>query len=123
MYAAKSPMLQHRAGRLVECPYCGDTTWQSFPIESYVCGACDQPFSVGHPLLRQCGEALYGARWQTALADALHVNDRTVRAWLTGRQQPRPAVWDAVWDLLYARWGEIEAAMVALNEREAKGGL
>jgi hypothetical protein len=69
-------------------------------------------------LLSQCGEALYGARWQTALADALHVNDRTVRAWLTGRQQPRPAVWDAVWDLLYARWGEIEAAMVALNERD-----
>jgi hypothetical protein len=31
--------------------------------------------------LAAAGAALYGARWQTALADALGVNDRTVRRW------------------------------------------
>ncbi len=30
------------------------------------------------------GERLYGARWQSALARALGVSDRTVRRWLAG---------------------------------------
>ncbi len=34
-------------------------------------------------LLRQCGEALYGSRWQTDLAAALGVSDRTIRRWAT----------------------------------------
>lgn len=34
--------------------------------------------------LRAAGEALYGARWQTALARELGVADRTVRRWLAG---------------------------------------
>lgn len=35
-------------------------------------------------LLRSAGEALYGPRWQTELARALGVSDRTVRRWVAG---------------------------------------
>jgi len=35
-------------------------------------------------LLTRCGEALYGPRWQTDLAEALDVDDRTVRRWISG---------------------------------------
>ena len=33
---------------------------------------------------RAFGEALYGPRWQSELARALSVSDRTVRRWATG---------------------------------------
>ena len=33
-------------------------------------------------LLREAGEALYGALWQSAIARDLNVNDRTVRRWI-----------------------------------------
>lgn len=35
-------------------------------------------------LLRESGEALYGARWQCDLARDLGVADRTVRRWASG---------------------------------------
>ncbi len=35
-------------------------------------------------LLVECGEALYGPRWQTALAADLGVADRTMRRWAAG---------------------------------------
>lgn len=35
-------------------------------------------------LLRTAGEALYGQQWQSALARALCVSDRTVRRWASG---------------------------------------
>jgi hypothetical protein len=34
--------------------------------------------------LAAAGHALYGGRWQTALAHDLHVSDRTMRRWLAG---------------------------------------
>lgn len=36
------------------------------------------------PLLVECGEALYGPRWQAELARDLAVADRTVRRWVAG---------------------------------------
>ncbi len=42
--------------------------------------------------LRTIGEQLYGPRWQTKLARALPVNDRTVRRWLSGERKIRPLV-------------------------------
>lgn len=42
--------------------------------------------------LRRYGEALYGPRWQTSLARALDVSDRTMRYWLAGRHQPPEGV-------------------------------
>mgnify|MGYP001258084370 CR=1 FL=1 len=35
-------------------------------------------------LLRRCGEALYGPRWQTDLSRDLGVSDRTMRRWVAG---------------------------------------
>jgi rRNA-processing protein FCF1 len=35
-------------------------------------------------LLREVGEALYGARWQSELARELDVTDRTMRRWAAG---------------------------------------
>lgn len=35
-------------------------------------------------LLVECGEALYGERWQSELARDLGVSDRTVRRWVAG---------------------------------------
>lgn len=42
--------------------------------------------------LNSVGEALFGPRWQTPLALALKVSDRTVRYWLAGEPIP-PGVW------------------------------
>jgi hypothetical protein len=39
-------------------------------------------------LLGQCGEALFGPQWQSALARALDVSDRTVRRWIANDQVP-----------------------------------
>ena len=41
-------------------------------------------------LLREAGEALYGPLWQSELARAVGVADRTVRRWLAS-QRPVPA--------------------------------
>jgi len=36
----------------------------------------------------QCGEALYGPRFQRELAEALGVNERTMRRWVAGDFEP-----------------------------------
>lgn len=43
-------------------------------------------------ILREIGEALYGSRWQTDMAEALEVSDRTVRRWAAGDTIPA-GVW------------------------------
>lgn len=45
-----------------------------------------------HDLLPQVGEALWGSRWQTDMAEALSISDRTVRRWIAGERIP-PGVW------------------------------
>lgn len=42
--------------------------------------------------LKQIGEFLYGELWQSQLARALHINDRTVRRWLAGKASMRPRI-------------------------------
>lgn len=42
-------------------------------------------------LLAEVGEALYGPRWQSALARELGVTDRTVRRWASGGPVPARA--------------------------------
>jgi hypothetical protein len=37
--------------------------------------------------LATVGQALYGPAWQTRLASALGVNDRTVRRWASGENE------------------------------------
>ena len=45
-------------------------------------------------LITQYGRALYGARWQSLMADDLGVNERTVRRWGKGEFEPPDGVWD-----------------------------
>lgn len=40
-------------------------------------------------LVATVGEALFGPRWQTDLAGALGVSDRTMRRWAAGTDVPR----------------------------------
>ena len=43
--------------------------------------------------LEKAGAALYGSRWQSALARRLLVDSRTVRRWISGeREIPGPAI-------------------------------
>jgi len=48
-------------------------------------------------LLKACGEALYGTRWQTdmanALAEELQVGDRTIRRWVAGDSPIPSGLW------------------------------
>src|SRR5436309_126764 len=44
-------------------------------------------------LLRQVGEVLYGASWQTALSGRLNVSDRSMRRWASGEDEIPPGVW------------------------------
>ncbi len=57
---------------------------------------------AGAALLRRVGEALYGPRWQSALAIDLDVSDRTMRRWVAGDQIPH-GVWGELRDLVDAR--------------------
>jgi DNA-binding transcriptional regulator YiaG len=44
-------------------------------------------------LLSEAGAALYGPRWQSELARALKVSDRTMRRWAAGEWPVPPNVW------------------------------
>lgn len=48
----------------------------------------NEPQDKAHALLAQCGEALWGTRWQSDLAEATGVSDRTVRRWVAGERVP-----------------------------------
>lgn len=66
-------------------------------------------------LLRTIGEALFGPRWQTDMAQALNVSDRTVRHWLSERQHPREGVWHDLDQLLEARIARQRQAQTQLH--------
>lgn len=69
-------------------------------------------------LLVECGEALYGAQWQSALARDLGVADRTVRRWVAGTSEVPPGLYV---DLLRVTQ-ERAAALDALAERLKAAG-
>lgn len=54
-------------------------------------------------LLREAGEALYGPRWQSDLARALGVSDRTVRRWDAGSHDVPKGAWSDLRSLLQER--------------------
>jgi len=59
-------------------------------------------------LLKAAGKALYGPRWQTALAADLEVADRTVQRWAAGDSPIPEGVSGDVWLLL--NWRGVEIA-------------
>ncbi len=57
---------------------------------------------AGAALLRRVGVALFGPRWQSALAIDLDVSDRTMRRWVAGDAIPH-GVWGELKLLTYSR--------------------
>lgn len=65
--------------------------------------------------LARIGEALYGPRWQSELARALGVSDRTMRRWAAGDYAPPPGARDDLAALLRARRAELGSLLAALR--------
>ena len=69
-------------------------------------------------LIRLVGEALWGDRWQSAMAHALGLGDpSTVRKWSRGAQSPRPGVWADLAVLLRNRAGAVDVAADLVRQR------
>lgn len=49
--------------------------------------------TIKTPLLQHVGEALYGPRWQTDLANCLGVSDRTMRRWVAEPDLIPSTIW------------------------------
>ncbi len=67
-------------------------------------------------LLAECGEALYGRRWQTELARALDVSDRTMRRWAAGTHDVPPGLYIDLLRLTQERAAELDALAARLRE-------
>lgn len=70
---------------------------------------------VTDPNLKRAGEALYGDRWQSALARDLGVGDRRVREWVAGDRRIPPGVWADIAALLRDRRDAIDTILRDLD--------
>ena len=64
--------------------------------------------------LHDIGRALYGNRWQSALARDIGVTSRTVRRWAAGDPIPQ-GVWPDVLTLARARRAKIDKVIESLS--------
>lgn len=67
-------------------------------------------------LLAECGEALYGPRWQTDLAADLGVSDRTIRRWVAGTQDVPIGAYTDLLRLTQERAGLLDSLAGRLRE-------
>jgi hypothetical protein len=74
------------------------------------------------PLLVRCGRALFGDRWQTPLAEALGVNDRTMRRWVSGDAAIRTGIGTDLHRLLLERNLEIDVLLEEMPRASAPEG-
>ena len=56
-----------------------------------------------HETLRHAGVALYGQLWQSALAEALDINLRTMQRWAAGTNAINPNIWQEIAKLCRSR--------------------
>jgi hypothetical protein len=61
------------------------------------------------------GRALYGERWQSALARELGTADRTVRRWVSGEDEPKPGVYRDLIKVVEHRLSDLLEAKAALQ--------
>ena len=66
-------------------------------------------------LLRETGESLYGARWQSELSRALAVSDRTMRRWLAGVNDVPDAVREELRALAQGRRKALDQVIAQLR--------
>ncbi len=69
-------------------------------------------------LLTECGEALYGTQWQSAIARDLGVSDRTVRRWVAATSSIPSGVHADLSQLVKERLSRLEALVGRLQEAE-----
>lgn len=67
-------------------------------------------------LLVECGEALYGSQWQTALARDLGVSDRTVRRWVAETSEMPQGAYTDLLRLTQERAALLDALAPRLRE-------
>ena len=72
-------------------------------------------------LLHDCGEAMFGPRWQTDLARVVGVSDRTIRRWSIGDVDVPPGVWMELLRLTQERAMELDALVDRLKRESAPG--
>jgi hypothetical protein len=73
-------------------------------------------------LLQDCGEALYGPQWQSAVARDLDVADRTVRRWIAGTTPVPIGIYAELAELVQTRTGILLALYPRLQRIPAKAG-
>jgi hypothetical protein len=67
-----------------------------------------QKLNMNAVLLRQIGEALYGADWQAPLSRVAGVSDRSMRRWAAGTDDVPDGVWQEVHLHASSRWMTIK---------------
>jgi hypothetical protein len=71
-------------------------------------------------LIKSLGPALFGRNWQSELADWLGMNRRTIRRWISGGDEPRPAVWNDLLEITRERRAQLDELINAIAERVEK---
>lgn len=69
------------------------------------------------------GRALYGERWQSEVARALEISDRTVRRWVAGDDNPRPGVYVDLLRLVIDKQADLDEIEQRLREAGTDGAL
>lgn len=67
-------------------------------------------------LLTETGEALYGHRWQSDLAEALGANLRTVQRWAAGVNEPPAGIYVDLLRITQERTTQLDALADRLRE-------
>lgn len=67
-------------------------------------------------LLVDCGEALYGPQWQSALARDLGISDRTMRRWVAGTSEPPAGLYADLLRLTQERAAQLDSLAPRLRE-------
>lgn len=75
----------------------------------------DNPLNWSSNDLARVGRMLFGTRWQTDLASALDVSDRSVRAWVSGERRISAGVRDDIITLLREQTRDALEALEALD--------
>ena len=92
--------------------------WLGYHHYALALRAADQ---LGPEDLARVGEALYGARWQTALTDALGLGDSArIRQWLKSKRPIPATVWADLLRLLQDRQLAIEETLWGLTTADAR---
>ena len=76
--------------------------------------------ALGKEDLERAGKALYGERWQTDMAKAVGLTDRTIRAYASGNSKIPPGLWADVCKLLRRNSQETKALLSEFS-RTAEG--